>query len=226
MQVVLDMGEWGGRPQEENGIDDPCLLLDEWTGDLMLFGTWHHGGRRSAAEEGGFAPDSTGQMMMSRSTDDGLTWSEPVNITHQVKDPAWKSLLEGPGIGITMQDGTLVVPLQFRDSEDIYSATVIYSRDRGQTWQRGHGQIKRYVNESQIAEIEPGVLMINARDRSISGRRAVQLRPQPPPATRHDRTPEPGQRHDLALQPAAGPLSRHGLFLHDAPGSGDPRHLL
>ncbi len=175
MQVVLDMGEWGGRPQEENGIDDPCLLLDEWTGDLMLFGTWHHGGRRSAAEEGGFAPDSTGQMMMSRSSDDGLTWSEPVNITHQVKDPAWKSLLEGPGIGITMQDGTLVVPLQFRDSEDIYSATVIYSRDRGQTWQRGLGHIKRYVNESQIAEIEPGVLMINARDRSISGRRAVYV---------------------------------------------------
>ncbi len=175
MRIVMDMGEWGGRPQDENGIGDPCLLLDEVTGDLLLFGTWHHGGRRSAAQEGGFSPDSTGQMMLVRSADDGLTWCEPVNITRQIKDPAWKSVLEGPGIGITMQDGTLAVPLQFRDADDIYSATIIYSRDRGQTWRRGQGQIKRYVNESQIAEIEPGVLMINARDRSISGRRAVYL---------------------------------------------------
>ena len=175
MQVVLDMGEWGGRPQEENGIDDPCLLLDDRTGDLLLFGTWHHGPRRSASQEGGFAPDSTGQMMLARSGDEGRTWSEPVNITAQVKDPSWKSLLEGPGIGITMQDGTLAVPLQFRDADNVYSATIIYSRDRGQTWQRGLGQIKRYVNESQIAEIEPGTLMINARDRSISGRRAVYV---------------------------------------------------
>ncbi len=175
MRIVMDMGEWGGRPQDENGIGDPCLLLDEVTGDLLLFGTWHHGGRRSAAQEGGFSPDSTGQMMLVRSADDGLTWSEPVNITRQIKDLAWKSVLEGPGIGITMQDGTLAVPLQFRDADDIYSATIIYSRDRGQTWRRGQGQIKRYVNESQIAEIEPGVLMINARDRSISGRRAVYL---------------------------------------------------
>ena len=175
MQIAMDMGEWGGRPQKENGIGDPCILLDDVSGDLLLFGTWHHGGRRSAAQEGGFAPDSTGQVMVSRSCDDGRTWSAPVNITRQIKDPSWLSQLEGPGMGITMQDGTLVVPLQFRDSTDVYSATIIYSRDRGQTWRCGLGQIKRYVNEAQIAEIEPGVVMINARDRSISGRRAVYV---------------------------------------------------
>ena len=72
-----------------------------------------------------------------------------------------------------MADGTLAVPIQFTDKEGIPSADVIYSRDHGETWQRSPGQIKPRVNESQIAEIEPGVLMSNARDRSISGRRAV-----------------------------------------------------
>ena len=27
-RVIMDMGEWGGRPQEENGIGDPGILVD------------------------------------------------------------------------------------------------------------------------------------------------------------------------------------------------------
>ena len=48
--------------------------------------------------------------MMVRSTDDGLTWSAPVNLTRQVKQEAWNFTFQGPGRGITMDDGTLVVP--------------------------------------------------------------------------------------------------------------------
>ena len=177
MQVVMDMGRWDGRPRERNGVGDPCLLLDERSGDLLLFGGWCHPDPPSEASArrfpGGFDPGAGSQFLMVRSRDDGRTWSEPVNLSPQVRDPAWKSVICGPGIGITMTDGTLAVPIQFTDKEGIPSADVIYSRDHGETWQRGPGQIKPRVNESQIAEIEPGVLMINARDRSISGRRAV-----------------------------------------------------
>lgn len=179
MQIVMDMGRWGGLPEALNGISDSCLMLDEQTGDILLFGFWCHGGdvnvRTKYSARDGFEPSRTGQMMMSRSSDEGLTWSEPVNITRQIKDSLWVEALEGPGTGITMADGTLVVPLQFYDASRIPSATIIYSRDRGQSWQRGHGNIKQYVNEAQVVEIDPGVIMINARDRSISGRRAVYV---------------------------------------------------
>ncbi len=179
MQIVMDMGRWGGLPEALNGISDSCLMLDEQTGDILLFGFWCHGGdvnvRTKYSAQDGFEPSRTGQMMMSRSSDEGLTWSEPVNITRQIKDSLWVEALEGPGTGITMADGTLVVPLQFYDASRIPSATIIYSRDRGESWQRGHGNIKQYVNEAQVVEIEPGVIMINARDRSISGRRAVYV---------------------------------------------------
>ena len=37
-----------------------------------------------------------------KSDDDGKTWSEPMNITEQVKDPSWYFLLQGPGRGISM----------------------------------------------------------------------------------------------------------------------------
>lgn len=55
----------------------------------------------------------TAQLVLAKSTDDGKTWSGPINITEQVKDPSWYFLLQGPGRGITMSDGTLVFPTQF-----------------------------------------------------------------------------------------------------------------
>ena len=177
MQIVMDMGEWGGEPRDHNGVDDPCLLMDEATGELLLFAGWRHVGEPSQEEvlslPGGYDRSSLSQMLMCRSADEGQTWSGPVNLSPSLKDPSWLSMIPGPGIGITMADGTLAVPVQFQDENDIHSATIIYSRDHGVTWQRGQGQIKQRVNESQIAEIEPEVVMINARDRSISGRRAV-----------------------------------------------------
>ena len=36
-----------------------------------------------------------------------------MNITEQVKDPSWYFLLQGPGRGISMEDGTLVFASQY-----------------------------------------------------------------------------------------------------------------
>lgn len=177
MQVVMDMGEWGGATRENNGVDDPCLLLDDATGELLIFAGWRHVGAPTPAQvqtlKGGYDPTALSQMLLSRSTDDGLTWSAPENLSPALKDPSWISMIPGPGIGITLSDGTLAVPIQFEEADGIPSASIITSRDNGATWQRGQGRIKRRVNEAQIAETEPGTIMINARDRSISGRRAV-----------------------------------------------------
>ena len=121
MIVAMDMGEWGGLPQNVNGVGDPCILLDEVTGDLLVFAAWTHGGEAGKAAwfaaGSGFEPETTPQLMMVRSTDDGLTWSEPVNLTRQVKQEAWNFTFQGPGRGITMDDGTLVVPFQHQEPE-------------------------------------------------------------------------------------------------------------
>ena len=173
--VAMDMGEWGGLPQELNGIGDPCILVDEVTGDLLLFAAWTHGGEAGKAAwwsaGSGFEPATTPQLMMVRSTDDGLTWSEPVNLTRQVKREAWNFTFQGPGRGITMDDGTLVVPFQHQEPapDRTPAAGVMYSRDRGLTWQV-HAYAKINTTESQVAEVEPGVLMLNMRDNRGTGR--------------------------------------------------------
>ena len=173
MITAMDLGEWGGLPQEVNGIGDPCILVDEVNGDILLFAAWTHGGKAGQAAwwtaGDGFEPAETPQLMMVRSTDDGLTWSAPVNLTRQVKQKAWHFTFQGPGRGITMADGTLVVPFQHQEPDRTPAAGIMYSRDHGFTWQV-HEYAKINTTESQVVEVEPGVLMLNMRDNRKTGR--------------------------------------------------------
>lgn len=175
MIVAMDMGEWGGQPQNLNGIGDPCILVDDVTGDILLFAAWTHGGTAGHAAwwsaGNGFEPATTPQLMMSRSSDDGLSWSTPVNLTRQIKQDAWFFTFQGPGRAITMADGTLVVPFQHQEPtpERTPAAGIMYSKDRGTTW-HVHEFAKINTTESQVVELEPGVLMLNMRDNRKTGR--------------------------------------------------------
>ncbi len=165
MIVAMDMGEYGGLGQEFNGIGDPCILVDEVTGDLLLFAAWVNGDIGTAwwNAKDGFEIGCTPQLMMARSTDDGLTWSEPENLTRQIKQEAWNFTFQGPGRGITMADGTLVVPFQHQEPDRTPAAGIMYSMDRGKTW-NVYNYAKINTTESQVAEIAPGKLLLAIRD--------------------------------------------------------------
>jgi len=174
MKVIMDMGEWGGLPNEQNGIGDPAVLVDRLTGTIWVAAVWAHGhpGERNWwASKPGMEPKQTSQLMLVKSEDDGITWSDPINITSQIKDPKWHLLLQGPGKGITMSDGTLVFPAQFKDENEMPHSTIIYSHDRGKTWNIGTGA-KSNTTESQVVELDDGSLMLNMRD-NRGGSRSV-----------------------------------------------------
>jgi sialidase-1 len=176
MRVIMDMGEWGGRSESLNGTGDPSILYDPATSTIWVAALWMSGVTEKDmlwwASQPGLNPSETGQLLLAKSEDDGLTWSDPVNITEQIKDPSWQLLLQGPGKGICMSDGTLVFPVQYKadigenaidGGQYTCHSTIIYSSDHGQTWQIGNGA-KSNTTEAQVVELDNGTLMLNMRD--------------------------------------------------------------
>ncbi len=88
MRIAMSFADKGGLPAAQNGVGDPAVLVDENTGTIWVVAVWAHGmgnGRATGRTPGGIEPIRTPQLMMVRSDDDGRTWSDPVNVTGQVK---------------------------------------------------------------------------------------------------------------------------------------------
>ena len=174
MRLPLAFGEYGGLPAAQNGVGDPSILVDTKTNTIWIVAAWTHGmGNQRAwwSSQQGMDVNHTAQLVLVKSTDDGKAWSEPINITEQVKHPEWYFLLQGPGRGITMEDGTLVFPIQYIGKDRIPNAGIMYSKDRGETWTI-HNHARTNTTEAQVAEVVPGTLMLNMRD-NRGGSRAV-----------------------------------------------------
>lgn len=176
MQTIMDMGTYGGLPEDQNGIGDPAILVDPETGHIWVIALWAHGKPGEMiwwSSKPGISPQETGQMVITKSEDDGLTWSEPVNITTQMKDPKWNLFFNGPGKGIVMKDGTLVFAAQYKDEHEMPYSTIIYSKDKGKTWKVGTGA-KSNTTEAQVVELSDNSLMLNMRD-NRGGSRSVAI---------------------------------------------------
>lgn len=178
MQIAVDMRGIGGLPDSQNGVGDPAILVDNQTGNIWIMGLYTHGmGNQRAWNGSAFnamePEEQAAQVVVACSSDDGQSWQEPVNITSQIKQLEWGILLQGPGMGITMKNGTLVFAFQYRDADKIPHATIIYSEDKGKSWTVGESA-RSNTTEAQVVELNPGELMLNMRD-NRGGSRAVLI---------------------------------------------------
>lgn len=176
MNIVLDFD--AGEPDSiGNGVGDPAVLVDRKTGCVIVVALWSKGDRAWTGSRPGLAPEETGQLVLTRSTDDGISWSRTVNITEKIagRDPTWRLCFNGPGNGIQLRDGTLVFAAQFRDGQGVPHSCFIFSSDGGDTWEISKPAIATQppTSEAQIAELDDGSLLINMRDESRSRKRAL-----------------------------------------------------
>ncbi len=165
---IMDMGRHGGLPEDQNGCSDPNILVDRTTGEIIVSAVWTHGKPgthqwRGRGSEPGIELSRSSQFLMVRSADDGRTWSKPENWTAKLKNPAWHLFAPGPGNGITMKDGTLVMPTGGRDEKGLPFSNLMWSKDHGKTW-KVSSPARTNTNESAVAELSDGSLMLNMRD--------------------------------------------------------------
>ena len=146
MQMVL--------PGKGKAITNPCPVVDRDDGTILMC-CWHSLGGSLAAH---LKAPWHGQVLILKSTDDGVTWSAAVDIT-----PSVGPFLPGPGVGIQLQSGRLVIPGYDNGTRVGHGPSrVLYSDDHGRTWHAG-AKVQKTTNESQAVELVDGTLMLNMR---------------------------------------------------------------
>ncbi len=165
---IMDMGEYGGLPQDQNGCSDPNILIDAGTGEILVTALWTHAKPgthqwKDGGSEPGIDPAQSSQFMAVRSNDDGKTWTKPENLTSQLKNPSWFLFAPAPGNGITLSNGTLVIPTQGRDANGLPFSNLTWSDNHGKTWTVS-SPARSDTTESAVVELSDGSLMLNSRD--------------------------------------------------------------
>lgn len=151
----------------KNTCGNPCPVVDQSSGKIFLLMT-HNLGHDHESEIVAGTSEGTRTVWISSSSDDGMTWSSPKNITASTKKDTWSWYATGPGVGIQMNHspykGRMVIPCDHKTlgSEIGYYSHVIYSDDHGVTWELGEAT-EDGVNECQVIERTDGKLLLNMR---------------------------------------------------------------
>jgi len=156
--------------QGADTIGNPCPLVERRTGTILLPLTANPG---ASNKNDLIAERGTRTVWITESRDDGLTWSAPREISSQVKKADWTWYATGPGVGIQLKDGRIVIPCnhRIRGSDTSYSHAM-FSDDGGQTWKSGQ-PVAENTNECQVVELSNGDLLMNMRSFHGRNRRVV-----------------------------------------------------
>ncbi len=154
LQVVSDDGA--------NTLGNPCPVIDQSTGTIWLPFTRSRGEDLESEIVVGASKERT-RVFVTKSDDDGLTWAKPVEITASVKKPAWTWYGTGPGVGIQLKSGRLLIPSYHAvEKTGIYRSHSIWSDDHGKTWQLG-GVVGDNTSESHVVERRDGSIYLSTR---------------------------------------------------------------
>lgn len=165
-QTVGDLYSTEGEPEflTEYPPLFPNNTRDKYVGNIFLKNTVESGDSafKRKAENCGYdciesspAPltvPTTSSLFCMKSYDEGKTWSQPVDITPQVKTDSDKPFFGvGPGVGVTTADGRVIIPVY-----SVGTAYIIYSDDSGETWHRTDAC--KNIDECQLAVYGDGVI--------------------------------------------------------------------
>jgi sialidase-1 len=155
-----------------NTVGNPCPVVDAKTGAIWLLLTHNLGIDTQQAIENGTSKGTRTAWVM-KSTDEGATWTAPVEITKSVKDPKWTWYATGPGVGIQLESGRLLVPCDHTEVKTkVKRSHVIYSDDSGATWKLGC-VLGEKTNECQAIQRRDKSLLLNMRSYHGKNRRAI-----------------------------------------------------
>lgn len=173
----------------EDTIGNPCPVLDRANQRIWLPLT----GNPAASTKASMAknPSSgTRTVWITYSDDHGETWAPTREISQEAKRPGWTWYATGPGIGIQLRGGRLVIPCDHHEGAGydgegsdgegsmVPYSHCLYSDDRGKTWKIG-GNVAPHTLECMVVELDDGSLLMNTRQQRWLPERKDYLRQDP-----------------------------------------------
>lgn len=150
---------------------NPTFVVDRATNEVFLF--YNHCVR--LPENTSCSADFSTMYVIS-STDGGVTWGEPRELTSLFEHFPfnWAMHGPGPGHGIQLASGRLLLTVSHRTiisgvptSERNYGVCTLYSDDHGRTWHAGEavpmGAEYPTVGEARLVERADGTVLMNSR---------------------------------------------------------------
>ena len=155
--------------EPEMTCGNPCPVLVRETGEIVMALTKNRADGPESMIRQGQAPRTAWTM---RSADHGRSWSAPEEITAQVKCSSWQWYATGPGHGLQLASGRLVIPCDHSVMKVADKARggshLIYSDDQGRTWHIG-AILSLPGNESCVLQCDDGSLYLNCRTNATIG---------------------------------------------------------
>ena len=151
-----------------NTCGNPSPVLDKESGRISLLSTWNRGEDKEWQIINETSID-TRHVFLFHSNDNGNTWSEPDEITKDVKLDDWTWYATGPVNGIQLKKGQnkgrLIIPCDHIEAgTKHYYSHIIYSDDGGLNWSLGGSTPQHQVNECTVIEFKNGDLLLNMRN--------------------------------------------------------------
>lgn len=146
------------------GCGDPALVVDRKSGDILAIFT--HGN--------GLWQKTPGQISISRSSDNGLSWGPVLNINPQIltTDPNGKqpikctSAFASSGRAVQLDNGRIMFALVTRQKgNDYFPVYAVYSDDGGYNWKVSKTPGTENGDESKIVQLSDGSLIMSIRNR-------------------------------------------------------------
>ena len=151
-------------------FNNPYIMYDPATKKLVLFFQCYPPG---VSEQGEVKPSPGWESPQSLRnyvcfSTDGITWTEPADVTPSTKHEDAMITCSGPNPGVVLtrgpHKGRLVVVFNEAPHFGAWHLTAAYSDDHGATWRLGEkSQTKMGINEVSVAETEDGGIFVVSR---------------------------------------------------------------